>query len=236
MKEVWLVGACVVAVVAAAYAQPITRIKAKLTAFDGKVMTLQTDAKEPVLVSVTPETRFVQSQATDLGSLKEGAYTGAAVSEGAAGRLRAENVYLYADALRGTGEGRFPERDRVMVNGTVSKIEPGGTPDSRVLTLHYRGAVLTKPGRGRTICEGRANPEIFASPLACSADAVIAVGAGTPVSSLTLGDAGLLAPGATVTVSMVKLADGGAIAPGVIVEKPAAPTVTTGVAKSPPTP
>ena len=34
--------------------------------------------------------------------------------------MKAQEVYLYAEALRGTGEGRFPEGDRLIVNGTVS--------------------------------------------------------------------------------------------------------------------
>lgn len=210
----------------AAHAQPVTRLKAKLVAFDGKVMTLQGDAKDPLTVSVTPESRFVQSSKADLGTLKEGDYAGAAVIQDRNGALKAQDVYLYAPALKGTGEGRFPDRDRLMVNGTVSKVEAGA------VTLHYRGAVVSPAGKGRTICEGRANPLGYASALACSADAVIAVSPTTPVSALTVGDASLLVPGALVTVSLVKLADGGAVAPGVIVEKP----LPVAVEKAAPTP
>lgn len=205
-----------------AHAQPVTRIKAKLVGFDGKVMTLQAGdpAKDkPLTVAVTPDTRFVQSQPADLGALKVGDYAGAAVSERAGGALRAQDVYLYAEPLRGTGEGRFPDNGRLMVNGTVSAVAPGA---NATLTLHYRGALLSPAGKGRTLCEGRANPAAYASALACSGDAVIQVPSGTAVAALTVGDAGLLTPGATVTVSMVKLSDGSAIAPGVIVEKPLA--------------
>ncbi len=125
-----------------------------------------------------------------------------------------------------------------MVNGTVSKVEPG-TPQNTsdgTLTLHYRGAVLSQAGKGRTVCEGRAGPAAYASALACAADAVIQVLPGTTVFALTVGDAGLLAPGASVTVAMVKLADGSAIAPGVIVEKSAAPAAPVAVEKPAPTP
>ena len=226
MKHFGLACVCAVAIAAAPLAaQPVTRLKAKLLGFDGKVMTLQTGTgpnDKPQAVSVTPETRFVQSEPSDFGVLAVGGYAGAAVSERPGGWLRAQDVYVYADALRGTGEGRFPDNGRLMVNGTVSKIEPSAPQDTHdgTLTIHYRGALVSQAGKGRTICEGRASPQAYASVLACNADAVIQVLPGTTVSALTLGDAGLLQPGVTVTVSMVKMADGSAIALGVIVEKP----------------
>jgi hypothetical protein len=226
MKQVLLFGVCAAALVTAPLAaQPVTRIKATLVGFDGKVMTLQTGPNDkPLTVTLTPETRFVQSERSDFGALTVGAYAGAAVSERPGGWLRAQDVYLYAEPLRGTGEGRFPDKDRLMVNGTVSKIEPSAPQDTHdgTLTLHYRGAVLSQAGKGRTVCEGRANPAAYSSPLGCSADAVIQVLPGTPVSALTMGDVRLLVPGVTITVSMVQLADGKAIAPGVVVEKPLA--------------
>ncbi len=223
MKHLWSVGVCVLLALPA-HAQPVTRMKAKLVAFDGKVMSLAIDTvskEKPQLVAVTPDTRFVQSDHATLSDLKPGDWAGAAISEGRRGDLKASEVYVYAAALRGTGEGRFPDKDRLLVNGEVKQLDMGTNNAGGVLTLHYRGAVLSQAGKGRTVCEGRANPAPYASPLSCNADAVIAVAPGTPVSSLTVGDVSLLAPGVTVTVSMIKLPDGGAIAPGVIVEKPA---------------
>ena len=222
--------ACAAAVAAAqcftASAQPIVRVKAKLTAFDGQVMTLEplpaaAKGNAPFTVSVQPATRYVGSDRIFLADLKPGDYAGAAVTEGRGGTLRAKDVYRYADALRGTGEGRFPEGDRLIVNGTVSMVQPSSPQDRQdgTLTVHYRGAVLTGLGRGRTVCEGRASPPAYASPLSCAADAVIQVLPGTPVSALTVGDKSLLVPGSLVTVAMTKAADAGNVAAGVVVEK-----------------
>ena len=235
MKQGVFMGLCAVALVTLPlHAQPVTRIKATLVGFDGKVMTLQTGPTEkPQTVAITPETRFVQSQPADFAALTLGTYAGAAVSERPGGWLRAKDVYVYAEVLRGTGEGRFLDKDRLMVNGTVSKVEPGASPHDGTLTLHYRGALLSQAGKGRTICEGRANPAGYASALACSADAAIQVLPGTRVSALTLGDAGLLVPGVTVTVSMVRMADNSAITPGVIVEKPATPVAMEKIRPTP---
>ena len=238
---------CAAAVAAAqcfcATAQPVTRLKAKLTAFDGEVMTLepvtapaaaasgkqpaapQAAPSAPVTVSVTPATRYVGSNKALFGDIKPGDYAGAALNPPSGDRLRALDVYVYADDLRGTGEGRFPEGDRLIINGTVSAVKPSAPDDKQdgILTLHYHGSVLTGLGREKTLCEGRATPAPFASALACESDAAIEVLPGTPVSALSEGDKSLLVPGSLVTVAIVKTADGNSVTPGVIIEKPAPP-------------
>ena len=236
---------CAAVVVAAqslsAVAQPATRLKAKLTAFDGQLMTLEplpdrqppappaaggkqpapdnASKPAPLTVSITPSTRFVGSSKAQFADIKPGDYAGAAVSLPSGDQLRAQEVFVYADALRGTGEGRFPEGDRLIVNGSVSAIKTAATDkQASTLTLHYHGSVLTGLGRGKTVCEGRASPPAYASALACESDAVIEVLAGVPVSAMREGDKSLLVPGSTVTVAVVRTADGKSTSLGVVVE------------------
>jgi len=252
---------CAAAVAAAqcfcASAQPLTRLKAKLIAFDGTVMTLEPvtaaapapaasgkqvlgppapPAPAPLTVSITPATRYVGSDQAQFGDIKPGEYAGATFNPPTSDRLRALEVFVYADDLRGTGEGRFPEGDRVILNGTVSAVKPG-TPDGKqagILTLHYHGSVLTGLGREKTLCEGRATPAPFASALACESDATIEVAPGTLVSALHEGDKNLLVPGSLVTVAIAKMVDGSSVTPGVIIEKPA-PSTTPGPLEKPQT-
>jgi hypothetical protein len=211
--------ACVPAVITAQAfaAEPVVRMKARLAAFDGQVMNLETKGGA-LAVSVLPQTRYVRSDQAAFNTLKPGDYAGAAVSE-QNGRLRAQDVYAYAPALRGTGEGRFPEAGRLIINGTVSAASTDAK-QTGTLTLHYRGAMLNGLGGGRTLCEGRASPPAYASALACEADASIEVPPGTAVSALTMGDKSLLVPGRMVTVAMTKDDNGKNITPGVIVEVP----------------
>jgi hypothetical protein len=231
--------ACAVALAAAqffnlaAHAQGVTRVKARLVGFDGAVMTLERLPSAPLkseipppadggattlTVSLTPETKIVASQKSGFADIKPGDYVGAAVVEGRGGWLKGQEVYRYAAALRGTGEGRFIDNNRLLINGTVTKVEPTAPQDTAdgTLTLHYRGAVLNGAGK-RAVCEGRAAPAPFASALACRADAVVEVVPGTPITALTVGDRNLLVTGSIVTVSITKLADR-TISPGVIVE------------------
>jgi len=231
LKPVFLFPIACAAVFAAAQsfaAEPVVRVKAKLTAFDGQVMSLQAlpsaagamKAGESFTVSVLPGTRYVGSDKTSLDAIKPGDYAGAALTQGRDDTLRAQEVYLYSADLRGSGEGRFPEGDRIIVNGTVSAVQ-AARPDSKQggsLTLHYRGALMSGLGRGKTLCEGRAVPPAYASPLACEGDAVLEVPPGTGVSVLAVGDKSLLVPGSTVTVAMTKDGDKN-VTPGVVVEK-----------------
>jgi len=215
-------------VCSSALAQPFaaTRLKAKLAAVDGGAVTLQPLSDDPNVkpadprrITLTPETRFVQSAPGTFGAIKVGDYVGAAVTPGRDGDLRASDIYLYAEPLRGSGEGRFTDHDRLLVNGTVTKIQPasgsGGT-----LTLHYRGAVLDSNGRDKAVCMGRAVPAPYASALACEGDAVVQVSSGAAISALTVGDAALLVPGATVTATLARMGDR-EIAAGLIIEKTA---------------
>jgi hypothetical protein len=176
----------------------------------------------PFTVSILPDTRYVGSDRASLEGVKPGVYAGAAVSEGKDGSLQASDIYLYAEALRGSGEGRFFEAGRLIVNGVVSAVQPSADGKPGSLALHYRGAVLSGLGRGRTLCEGRASPPAYASALACQGDAVIAVPAATQISALTPGDKSLLVPGSLVTVAMTRTPDNKDVTPGVIVEKPVA--------------
>ena len=78
--------------------------------------------------------------------------------------------------------------------------------------------MLSGAGPGRTVCEGRASPPAYTSPLACQADAVIEVKPGAKVSVLTVGDKDLLKPGVLVTVAMTKAAGDKNVGVGVVVE------------------
>jgi len=210
-------------------AEPVVRVKAKLTAFDGQVMSLEAlstpsgamKAGEAFRVTLLPETRFVASDNSSLEAIKPGDYAGATVTETRDGGLRAQEIYLYAAALRGSGEGRFTEGDRLIVNGAVSAVRPAPAngKENGSLTLHYRGALLSGLGRGRTLCEGRASPPALASALACEGDAVLDVPPGTKASALTVGDKSLLVAGRVVTVAMTKTADDKNVTPGVVVEE-----------------
>jgi len=90
--------AAVIAATQAFAAEPVLRVKGKLSAFDGTVMQLQTlpakgaKAGEDFSVSVTERTRYVGSTPSSFSTIKTGDYVGVAVSEGRGGSLTAQDV------------------------------------------------------------------------------------------------------------------------------------------------
>jgi hypothetical protein len=192
----------------------VPRIRAKIMAFDGDTLTLQPDGTTAdadwVRVTVRPDTRYVSTEKYKLAAIQPGDFAGAAVIAQSDGKLRAQEVHVYPGALRGSGEGRFPEgaAGRLMINGTVAASADG------TLTLHYRGLA-----ENNGVCEGRAPVPL--TPTACTGDAAVTVAPGIPVTALTVGDKTLLVPGAMAIVSVATRPDGAKVTPGLIVEKPA---------------
>lgn len=81
---------------------------------------------------------FVVSPAT-LSDLDEGQYVGVAAVESKLGRVALE-VHIFAEDLRGTGEGAIPwdlvSEPNLMINATVTKVSGGGA--ERRLDVVYR--------------------------------------------------------------------------------------------------
>ena len=126
--------------------------------------------------------------------------------------------------LRGTGEGRFPEGDRLIINGTVGAVKPSAPADQAGRhpdpALSWRSAdrarprqdAVRGPGLAAGLCQRAGLRMPTPSSRSCRAPRF---------PRLREGDKSLLVPGSLVTVAIVKTADGNSVTPGVIVEKPA---------------
>jgi hypothetical protein len=106
-----------------------------------------------------------------LASIKPGDFVGSAALRGRDGVLHAQEVHIFPEALRGTGEGHRPmgEPEQSMTNATVDGVAT--VSNGSVLHLRYDGGEQT-----------------------------IEVGPGVRVVELVQGDRSLLVPGAHVTV------------------------------------
>jgi hypothetical protein len=194
-----------------ALAQPVPRVRGKVLSFDGETLILQPDGTSAdadwLRVAVRFDTRYVATSKARFGDIKSGDFAGAAVTVGADGKLVGQEVHVYPNQLRGSGEGRFPDSKpgRLMINGTVA------TTDDGVLTLRYRGA-----GMKNGVCDGRMPVPI--KPDSCAGDAVIALAPSAPVTRLSMADAKAVTPGAMAVVSVARAQDGSKITPGLIIE------------------
>ena len=107
-------------------------VRGDIVAVSGDSMKLKTRAGQEVTLALAPTLRVSEAQKTTLDSIGEGLFVGTTAVPQPDGTLRAIEVHVFPESMRGTGEGHRPwdlPPESTMTNATVSKIEPqaGGT-------------------------------------------------------------------------------------------------------------
>jgi hypothetical protein len=203
------------AAVTPAAAQSVPRIKASVVAFDGASLTVRPEGeKETMKIGLRPATKIMKEEEKALADIPAGAFIGATATKSTLGVLHAQEVHLFPEALRGSGEGLYPATpgsSHFILDGTVTEVK--GT----TISVKFRGA--SGEGAG---CTGRAP----ADPLqGCQGSAAIAVAAGTPVLALAEADKSLIKPGIVVAISIMAGTDGKPVTPGLTIQSVATPPV-----------
>ncbi len=95
-------------------------------------------------IHVTPKTRVTLVVPASLADVKPGAFVGIAALPGDGGALKAMEVHIFPEALRGTGKGFRPfdlAPGSTMTNGTISaRVD---NVDGPKLTVNYGGGEQT---------------------------------------------------------------------------------------------
>ncbi|MBV9991725.1 MAG: hypothetical protein JOZ72_10565 [Alphaproteobacteria bacterium] len=195
---------------------PSQRIRGTIGTFDPVARTLSiVIGKKDVSVTLAANARVITNQRRKVADIKPGDFIGAAALKGSDGKLRAQQINVFPDALRGMGEGQYPMGDassnRLMTNATVAQVTSVAA-NNGTLKVSYRGAAADDKG----VCGGHANA---AGAAGCTGDAEIVVAPGIPIIALMLGDESLLVPGAAVSVVATPSADGTLQATRLTVEK-----------------
>lgn len=158
-----------------------TRIRGAIVSLEGNVLTVAT-AGENRRVTLTDGFRVVSVVKADLAKIVPGTYVGSAAVTQPDGTLRAQEVHIFPEAMRGTGEGHRPYDlgpQSTMTNGTVDTTALVESVGGRVLTLKY------KDGEKKLI-----------------------VSNDTPIVAYEAGDAKALVPGAHVYIIAQRGPDG----------------------------
>ena len=159
-------------------------------AFDGSILVVKPPGREQATIRVPPEVKVGAVAERKLEDIRPGDFVGSAALRGPDGKRHAQEVHIFPDAMRGTGEGHHPmsEPSQTMTNATVAQVVTANT--GRVLQLRYG-----------------------------SGEQSIAVDPGTRIVALIPGDRTLLKPGAAVLVFVTKAADGSLTARAIQAEK-----------------
>jgi hypothetical protein len=169
---------------------PSARISGTIESFDGKTLAVKTLDGRDISVALPADARITALANRTLADIKPGDFVGSAAVEGKDGKLHAQEVHIFPENMRGTGEGHRPMAGarQTMTNADVSG--EASTPDGRVLTLKYPGG----------------QQKIVVAP-------------NVRIVKLISGDRSLLKPGAAVVVNAVKSGNGQLTAQSVQAEK-----------------
>ena len=174
----------------AAHAQSPRPISGAIVSFDGTTLVVRPSSGEEMTVRVPPELKVGAVEERKLEDIKSGDFVGSAAIQGSDGRLQAQEVHIFPEAMRGTGEGHHPMSgpNQTMTNATVAQI------------------VTATAGRELHLRYGRGEQAITVEP-------------GTRIVALIPGDRSLLKPGAAVLVFVRAEPDGSLTARAIQAEK-----------------
>jgi len=130
--------ACVLMLASAvAEAQTNVRVRGTITAFDGKVLAVQSRDGKDLKLQLTDSTTVAAAKAITLADLKPGDYVGSTAVKNAGGALVAREVHAIA---RTVPEGHTPwetEPGASMTNANIVSVVKSAGGDE--LTLEYKG-------------------------------------------------------------------------------------------------
>lgn len=168
-----------------------TNVRGTFEKLDGQALTVKSRDGKDVPITMAKDFAVRGVAQVSLSDIKPGDFVGIAAIKGADGKLHAQEVLVFPEAMRGTGEGHYPwdlTPDSTMTNATVAEV--ASVSGDRVLKLKHKAG----------------ENEIEVAP-------------DTPVVRFVPADASLLRPGAVVFVRGLRKPDGAIVASGVTVEK-----------------
>ena len=185
-----------------AQAAPPQRIDAVIVAVDGTTLQLRPrGGGDPVAVTLDDTTRITARSASSLDRIVQGAFIGTTAAPSADGTLTATEVHIFAEAMRGTGEGHRPMAGppgSTMTNATVSNAA-GAQPRNTMTNATVATTSAAAQGMRLTLTYA-------------GGEKVVVVPAGTPVELIELADRAALVPGASAAVFAVRRPDGRLVA------------------------
>jgi hypothetical protein len=124
-------------------AQPV-RVRGTVVSLEGSTLRVKSRAGQDVAIHLAENWAVSGVVKAQLDDIKPGTFVGVAALPQAGDSLRAIEVLIFPESMRGTGEGHSPWDllpESSMTNATVAAAVQG--VDGRTLTLSYRGGEKT---------------------------------------------------------------------------------------------
>ena len=182
----------VVLALSAAAQNPPARIRGTVEKLDGQTLMVKSRDGQSVSIALAPDFTVRGMVTKTIADIKPGDFVASTSVKGPDGKLRAIEVHILPESLRGVArEGQFPwdlVPDSLMTNATAAQVTSAA--QGQVIKVTYKDG-----------------------------DAEVTIPPGTPIVGYVAGDPSLLKPGAAVFIIAQKSADGSLTASGVTAEK-----------------
>ena len=116
------------------------RTGATVEQFDGLKLTVKTNAGQTLSLMLPTGVSVVRSRPATVADVKAGQFIGCTAVEGPDGKLRAKEIHILPESMRGVGEGHYPWGDTpktTMTNGNIEHV--AGITDGNVIKVSYKG-------------------------------------------------------------------------------------------------
>ncbi|AMP38458.1 MULTISPECIES: hypothetical protein [Ralstonia solanacearum species complex] len=119
-----------------------TRVRATVTATHDSRIDVTDQAGNRATVAVAPDATISEVAPIEPGAIRPGSYIGTAAVKQPDGTLRALEIHVFPESMRGTGDGHRPYdlgADSTMTNGTVEQAGAVTGMQGRTLSVRYQG-------------------------------------------------------------------------------------------------
>jgi len=143
-RTVIVAGLIAVCLAGPALAQETVRVRGTIERMEGAAYVVKTRDGQTVKVTMGDKPLFVAMVKASMADIKPGMFVGSTAMPDADGSLKAVEVHIFPEAMRGTGEGHRPwdlKPQATMTNANVETAVAGVS--GQKLTVKYKGGEKT---------------------------------------------------------------------------------------------
>jgi hypothetical protein len=130
--------------IAVAQTRPPTRIRGEIVSFSGETLTVHRHSGDTVTIALAASVPISAVRRINLADIKPGSFIGTAAKADIQGKLTAQEVVVFPESERGTGEGHYAwdlGSHSTMTNANVDAVVQGTSGND--LQLSYKGGTNT---------------------------------------------------------------------------------------------
>ena len=144
IRSLVLAGLALVCAASPLVAQETVRVRGTIESVDGMAYAVKTRNGESVKVVLADKPLFVAMAKASMADIKPGMFVGSTAMPEPDGSLRAVEVHIFPEAMRGTGEGHRPWDLAPQATMTNANVETAVTGvGGQTLTVKYKGGEKT---------------------------------------------------------------------------------------------